>query len=79
MSNSSGSAAARSAGARSHIGVITKPGVLRRWIMRWLRHHRMRRDEALLARQPDYMLRDIGIGRGEIEAAVRGESRWRRG
>jgi uncharacterized protein YjiS (DUF1127 family) len=44
-------------------------------LMRW---HRRRRDEALLQAQPDYMLRDIGLGRSEIEAAVRGEARWRR-
>jgi uncharacterized protein YjiS (DUF1127 family) len=43
------------------------------WILRW---HRIRRDEALLLRQSDYMLRDIGLGRAEIELAVRGQA-WR--
>jgi uncharacterized protein YjiS (DUF1127 family) len=36
------------------------------------RHRATRRDEHFLLSQPDYILRDIGIGRGEIEAAVRG-------
>ena len=34
-----------------------------------------RRDEFFLLSQPDYILRDIGIGRGEIESAVRGRRR----
>jgi uncharacterized protein YjiS (DUF1127 family) len=37
-----------------------------------VRHRSMRRDEYFLLSQPDYILRDIGIGRGEVEAAVRG-------
>ena len=40
-----------------------------------LRHRARRRDEHFLLSQPDYILRDIGIGRGEIEAAVRGRPR----
>ena len=36
------------------------------------RHRATRRDEHFLLSQPDYILRDIGIGRGEIESAVRG-------
>jgi uncharacterized protein YjiS (DUF1127 family) len=73
----SGSTAARTT---SHLRAIAhRPGLLRRWVLRWLRNHRLRRDEAFLLSQPDYMLRDIGIGRSEIEAAVRDESRWRRG
>ncbi len=40
-----------------------------------LLHRATRRDEYFLASQPDYILRDIGIGRGEIEAAVRGRRR----
>ena len=38
-------------------------------------HRAMRRDEHFLLSQPDYILRDIGIGRGEIETAVRGRAR----
>jgi len=37
-----------------------------------VRHRATRRDEHFLLSQPDYILRDIGIGRSEIEAAVRG-------
>jgi uncharacterized protein YjiS (DUF1127 family) len=40
-----------------------------------LRHRATRRDAHFLLSQPDYILRDIGIGRGEIEAAVRGRRR----
>jgi uncharacterized protein YjiS (DUF1127 family) len=38
-------------------------------------HRATRRDEYFLMTQPDYILRDIGIGRGEIESAVRGRRR----
>jgi uncharacterized protein YjiS (DUF1127 family) len=31
----------------------------------------MRRDEAWLQGQPDYLLRDIGIGRTEIDSIIR--------
>jgi len=37
-----------------------------------VRQRSVRRDEYFLMSQPDYILRDIGIGRGEIESAVRG-------
>ncbi|HVY99220.1 MAG TPA: hypothetical protein VHA35_06960 [Dongiaceae bacterium] len=40
-----------------------------------VRQRAVRRDEHFLLSQPDYILRDIGIGRGEIEAAVRGRRR----
>jgi uncharacterized protein YjiS (DUF1127 family) len=40
-----------------------------------VRHRATRRDEHFLLSQPDYILRDIGIGRGEIESAVRGRHR----
>jgi uncharacterized protein YjiS (DUF1127 family) len=40
-----------------------------------VRHRARRRDEHFLLSQPDYILRDIGIGRGEIESAVRGRRR----
>jgi uncharacterized protein YjiS (DUF1127 family) len=39
------------------------------------RQRAVRRDEYFLLSQPDYILRDIGIGRGEVEAAVRGRRR----
>jgi uncharacterized protein YjiS (DUF1127 family) len=35
---------------------------------------RMRRDARHLSRLPDRMLADLGIGRGEIHALVRGEA-----
>jgi hypothetical protein len=38
-------------------------------------HRATRRDEYFLSSLPDYILRDIRIGRGEIEAAVRGRVR----
>ena len=37
-----------------------------------VRHRATRRDAYFLMSQPDYILRDIGIGRSEIESAVRG-------
>ena len=37
-----------------------------------VRHRATRRDAYFLMSQPDYILRDIGIGRSEIETAVRG-------
>ena len=52
--------------------------LLRGALMRFRLWRRVRRDEALLMKQPDYMLRDMGIGRGEIESAIRGDMRWRR-
>jgi uncharacterized protein YjiS (DUF1127 family) len=36
---------------------------------------RRRRDRAALINQPDYLLRDIGLNRHEIESAVRGQIR----
>lgn len=33
---------------------------------------RRRRDERHLAELPDFLLRDIGLGRGEIASVVRG-------
>lgn len=33
---------------------------------------RIRRDERHLAELPDFLLRDIGLGRGEIASVVRG-------
>ena len=50
------------------------PNVLQRLAAQWMRWRTVRRDEALLLKQSDYMLRDIGIGRAEIERAVRGRA-----
>ena len=47
-------------------------GLLMRLIAHWHRWQRLRRDKALLLSQPDYLLRDIGIDRNEIEAMIRG-------
>jgi len=46
-------------------------GLLGRLVARWLSRQRLRRDQSWLQRQPDYMLRDIGIGRSEIESIIR--------
>jgi uncharacterized protein YjiS (DUF1127 family) len=57
---------------------IAIAGLLRRMRRGWemlQRRRRARRDELFLLSQPDYILRDIGIGRGEIEFAVRGRGR----
>ena len=43
------------------------------------RRSRLRRDEAFLLGQPDYMLRDIGIGRSEIYTAIHSRDRFERG
>ena len=42
---------------------------------RFMNWRRRRRDQAALLRQPDYLLRDIGIERHEIESAVQGRHR----
>jgi uncharacterized protein YjiS (DUF1127 family) len=47
-------------------------GLLGRLFARWQSRRQLRRDQTWLQRQPDYMLRDIGIGRGEIETITRG-------
>ena len=52
------------------------PKLLGSLLMRWMRWQRRRRDQASLLRQPDYLLRDIGIERRDIERAIRGE--WMR-
>lgn len=59
-------------------GAEPKPsGLLSRLFAAWLRRRQMRRDEMWLLRQPDYLLRDIGIDRSEIEAIVRRGQRYR--
>lgn len=51
--------------------VAARPGLFQEWFARWQLRHRIRRDEAWLQSQPDYLLRDIGLARNEIEAVVR--------
>jgi uncharacterized protein YjiS (DUF1127 family) len=51
--------------------VAPRPGLLQEWLARWRLWRRIRRDEAFLRRQPAYLLRDIGLARHEIGAAVR--------
>ena len=63
----------------SYIGSAVKPigarmkesGLLQRVVDLLLRWQRMRRDKAQLLSQPDYLLRDIGIDRKEIEVVLR--------
>jgi uncharacterized protein YjiS (DUF1127 family) len=56
---------------RMNATIVQPLGLLARLIARWQSRRRLRRDRAWLQSQPDYMLRDIGIGRGEIEAIIR--------
>lgn len=51
--------------------VAPRPGLLRAWFARWQLWRRLRRDEAWLRRQPEYLLRDIGLERSEIARTVR--------
>ncbi len=51
--------------------VTPRTGLLQEWLARWQVWRRIRRDEAFLRRQPDYLLRDIGLERSEIGAVVR--------
>jgi uncharacterized protein YjiS (DUF1127 family) len=51
--------------------VAARPGLLQEWYARWQLWRRVRRDEAWLKRQPDYLLRDIGLDRNEIRTTVR--------
>lgn len=48
------------------------PKLLGMLFVRWMQWQRRRRDQAALLRQPDYLLRDIGVARHEIERAIRG-------
>jgi uncharacterized protein YjiS (DUF1127 family) len=56
--------------------VAQQPGMLKGWFARWQLWRRMRRDEAWLKRQPDYLLRDVGLERNEINRALR-QTGWR--
>lgn len=51
--------------------IVKRPGLLQEWVARWRLWRRVRRDEAWLKRQPDYLLRDIGLERSRIAMAVR--------
>jgi uncharacterized protein YjiS (DUF1127 family) len=51
--------------------VAPRPSLFQEWLARLRLWRRMRRDEAWLKRQPDYLLRDIGLARSEIGTAVR--------
>jgi uncharacterized protein YjiS (DUF1127 family) len=68
----------------SYIGSLVRPRdrqsaalsrLLGRLTAKVLNWRRRRRDYAVLMGQPDYMLRDIGLARQDIEGAVRGRIR----
>lgn len=67
MTNTIGTLA-QSMGRRS----VSLPRLLVRLAARWRNGRRRRRDHADLMRQPEYLLRDIGIERHEIERLLRG-------
>ena len=46
-------------------------GLLLRLLTAWRRRRQLRRDQAALQSQPDYLLRDIGVSRAEIESIIR--------
>jgi len=46
-------------------------GLLKEWFARWQTWRRIRRDEAFLKRQPNYLLKDIGLERSEIGTTLR--------
>jgi uncharacterized protein YjiS (DUF1127 family) len=48
------------------------PQLAGRLLAAYLGWRRRRRDQRALMRQPDYLLRDIGLERREIDAALRG-------
>jgi uncharacterized protein YjiS (DUF1127 family) len=51
-------------------------GLLGRWIAGWRNRQQTRRDRTWLQSQPDYMLRDIGVSRREIDVILqRGRTR----
>jgi uncharacterized protein YjiS (DUF1127 family) len=64
----------------SYIGTLARPmgrrgAALPRMLghvtAQFLKWHRRRRDRDALMRQPDYLLRDIGLERRDIDAALR--------
>jgi uncharacterized protein YjiS (DUF1127 family) len=56
--------------------IAKKPRLFQGFFARWKGRRRMRRDETWLQSQPDYLLRDIGIKRTEIDTIIR-EGRYR--
>lgn len=52
------------------------PRLVHAMLVRCLRWQRRQRDRAALLSQPDYLLRDIGLQRRDIERAMRGD--WMR-
>jgi uncharacterized protein YjiS (DUF1127 family) len=50
------------------------PRLLGQAVAQWLNWSRRRRDHADLMRQPEYLLRDIGMERHEIERLLRGRT-----
>jgi uncharacterized protein YjiS (DUF1127 family) len=56
--------------------VAKRPGLLQELFERWTLWRRARRDENWLRRQPDYLLRDIGLERRDINHALR-QARYR--
>ena len=65
----------------NYIGSLSKPmgrrnallpRLLSQMVARWLNARRRRRDHADLMRQPEYLLRDIGMERHEIERLLQG-------
>jgi uncharacterized protein YjiS (DUF1127 family) len=61
---------AQAAMARSN-STMKRAGLLEALLTQVHRWWRTRRDEAWLMRQPDYLLRDIGLERNEINRALR--------
>ena len=61
---------ARALATRSN-RVAPHPSLLAEWFARFQLWRRVRRDEAWLKRQPDYLLKDIGLDRNEIGTVVR--------
>ena len=61
---------ARALATRSN-SIAKRPGLLEGMFVRWQSWRRMRRDENWLQSQPDYLLRDIGITRVEIDSIIR--------
>jgi uncharacterized protein YjiS (DUF1127 family) len=61
---------ARALATRSN-RVAPRPSLLAEWFARFRLWRRVRRDEAWLKRQPDYLLKDIGLDRNEIGKVVR--------
>ncbi|WP_395015487.1 hypothetical protein [Dongia sp.] len=70
----------------SYIGTLARPmgrhsaalpRLLGHIAVQFLNWRRRRRDHVLLMRQPEYLLRDIGLERHEIDGALRGRDRYR--